>query len=68
MAEAQLIGRGARHYPFELMGRKSYQRRFDNDLSNTQLFIETLHYHTMDEPQYIKQLIGSLKKSGFTYG
>lgn len=62
MAEAQLIGRGARHYPFELMGRKSYQRRFDNDLSNTQLFIETLHYHTMDEPQYIKQLIGSLKK------
>ena len=31
MVEAQLIGRGARYYPFELDGVKSYQRRFDND-------------------------------------
>ena len=38
MVEAQLIGRGARYYPFELDGVKSYQRRFDNDTSNKQLF------------------------------
>ena len=56
MVEAQLIGRGARYYPFELDGVKSYQRRFDNDTSNKQLFLETLHYHTMNEPQYLKQL------------
>ncbi|MES5140365.1 hypothetical protein ABVC55_05375 [Lactobacillus crispatus] len=28
-AEAQLIGRGARYYPFVYQGRKSYTRRFD---------------------------------------
>ena len=38
MVEAQLIGRGARYYPFELDGVKSYQRRFDGDSSNKQLF------------------------------
>ena len=37
IVEAQLIGRGARYYPFELDGVKSYQRRFDNDTSNKQL-------------------------------
>ncbi|NMP07954.1 DEAD/DEAH box helicase family protein [Paenibacillus polymyxa] len=60
MVEAQLIGRGARYYPFEIDGEKSYQRRYDNDSSNKQLFLETLHYHTMNEPQYLKQLVGSL--------
>ncbi len=60
MVEAQLIGRGARYYPFEIDGQKSYQRRYDNDSSNKQLFLETLHYHTMNEPQYLKQLVTSL--------
>ncbi|WP_125766695.1 DEAD/DEAH box helicase family protein [Lapidilactobacillus wuchangensis] len=62
MVEAQLIGRGARYYPFEINGKKSYQRRFDQDPSNKQLLLETLHYHTMNEPQYLKQLVGSLKQ------
>ncbi|EAG7449891.1 DEAD/DEAH box helicase, partial [Listeria monocytogenes] len=62
MVEAQLIGRGARYYPFEINGEKSFQRRYDNDTSNKQLFLETLHYHTMNEPQYLKQLVGSLKQ------
>ncbi|WP_438496816.1 DEAD/DEAH box helicase family protein [Paenibacillus sp. IHBB 3054] len=62
MVEAQLIGRGARYYPFEIAGEKSYQRRYDNDSSNNQLFLETLHYHTLNEPQYLKQLVGSLKE------
>lgn len=62
MVEAQLIGRGARYYPFEINKEKSYQRRFDNDFSNNQLFLETLHYHTMNEPQYLKQLVSSLQQ------
>lgn len=62
MVEAQLIGRGARYYPFELDGVKSYKRRYDGDSSNKQLFLETLHYHTMNEPQYLKQLVSSLKQ------
>ncbi|MGX7014716.1 DEAD/DEAH box helicase family protein [Vagococcus silagei] len=68
MAEAQLIGRGARYYPFELEGQKSYQRRYDNEPSNKQLFLETLHYHTMNEPQYLKQLVGSLKQMDLPTG
>lgn len=68
MVEAQLIGRGARYYPFEIEGEKSYQRRYDNDLSNKQLFLETLHYHTMNEPQYLKQLVGSLKQMDLPTG
>lgn len=68
MVEAQLIGRGARYYPFEINGEKSYQRRYDNDFSNKQLFLETLHYHTMNEPQYLKQLVGSLKKMDLPTG
>lgn len=68
MVEAQLIGRGARYYPFEINGEKSYQRRYDNDSSNKQLFLETLHYHTMNEPQYLKQLVGSLKQMDLPTG
>lgn len=68
MVEAQLIGRGARYYPFEIDGEKSYQRRYDNDSSNKQLFLETLHYHTMNEPQYLKQLVGSLKQMDLPTG
>lgn len=68
MVEAQLIGRGARYYPFELDGVKSYQRRFDGDTSNKQLFLETLHYHTMNEPQYLKQLVGALKQMDLPTG
>lgn len=68
MVEAQLIGRGARYYPFEINGEKSYQRRYDYDTSNKQLFLETLHYHTMNEPQYLKQLVGSLKQMDLPTG
>ncbi|MBS0939842.1 DEAD/DEAH box helicase family protein [Lactiplantibacillus plantarum] len=68
MVEAQLIGRGARYYPFEINGEKSYQRRFDQDPSNKQLLLETLHYHTMNEPQYLKQLVGSLKQMDLPTG
>ncbi|MGD2403307.1 DEAD/DEAH box helicase family protein [Bacillus velezensis] len=68
MVEAQLIGRGARYYPFEIDGEKSYQRRYDNDSSNKQLFLETLHYHTMNEPQYLKQLVGSLQQMDLPTG
>ena len=68
MVEAQLIGRGARYYPFKVDGEKSYQRRYDNEFSNKQLFLETLHYHTMNEPQYLKQLVSSLRQMDLPTG
>lgn len=59
-SEAQLIGRGARYYPFEHNGEKSYIRRFDTSPSDLKV-IETLHYHTINDNQYIKNLQKSLE-------
>lgn len=61
-SEAQLIGRGARYYPFIYQDEKSYTRRFDissHDLS----ILEQLHYHTINEPAYIKVLHASLDRA-----
>ncbi|OFK31657.1 restriction endonuclease subunit R [Staphylococcus sp. HMSC065C10] len=61
-AEAQLIGRGARYYPFIYNQEKSYKRRFDNEFSDLKV-IETLHYHTINDSSYIKNLHQSLTES-----
>ncbi|MFD1926458.1 DEAD/DEAH box helicase family protein [Sporosarcina siberiensis] len=59
-SEAQLIGRGARYYPFVQDNQNSYQRRYD--LSDSKLkVIETLHYHTINESAYINNLTKSLE-------
>lgn len=61
-SEAQLIGRGARYYPFIHNSTKQYQRRFD-DVSNDLKLIETLHYHTINDNSYIKNLNKSLEEA-----
>lgn len=61
-SEAQLIGRGARYYPFEYEGESSFTRRFDEIDTDLKL-IETLHYHTINENSYIKNLHKSLDKA-----
>lgn len=61
-SEAQLIGRGARYYPFILNDEKSFIRRFD--LSTSELSVlEQLHYHTINEPAYIRTLHQSLEQA-----
>lgn len=62
-SEAQLIGRGARYYPFKFNGEKSFQRRFDFSRRKMSV-LESLHYHTMNESAYIKNLINSLDAAG----
>jgi type III restriction enzyme len=59
-SEAQLIGRGARYFPFVQEGERSYTRRYDYSGSDLKL-IETLHYHTINENAYIKNLEKSLE-------
>ncbi|EGQ2894890.1 DEAD/DEAH box helicase [Staphylococcus pseudintermedius] len=61
-AEAQLIGRGARYYPFVYKDKKSYQRRFEIELTDLKA-IETLHYHTINDSTYIKNLHQSLTEA-----
>lgn len=61
-SEAQLIGRGARYYPFVLKGEKTYTRRFDLSVSDISV-LEQLHYHTINEPSYITTLHQSLEQA-----
>lgn len=69
MAEAQLIGRGARYNPFLLDGVRSYRRRFDEHTNIIpSLVLETLHYHTINEPQYLKNLVKSLDEMNLPSG
>ncbi|HBM6509656.1 TPA: DEAD/DEAH box helicase family protein [Enterococcus faecium] len=58
-SEAQLIGRGARYFPYEYEGKKSFKRRFDNE-NNDLRILETLHYHTINEKGYLANLEKSM--------
>lgn len=60
-SEAQLIGRGARYYPFEYEGERSYTRRF-NSKENDMYLLESLYYHTINDSKYINNLHKSFDK------
>lgn len=63
--EAQLIGRGARYYPFVLNeDQELYKRKYDNDLENELRICETLHYHCSHNPRYIDELNNALREIG----
>ena len=66
-SEAQLIGRGARYNPFIIDGKRSYTRRFEDDSAQS-LLLETIHYHTINEPQYLKNLVESLDSMNLPTG
>lgn len=69
MAEAQLIGRGARYNPLFLNGERSYKRQFDNNTDEiSSLILETLHYHVINEPQYLKNLVEALDNMNLPSG
>lgn len=63
IAEAQLIGRGARYYPFGDEDSK-YKRKFDQDIDNDLRVIEQLHYHSKHNPKYIQEISQALRESG----
>src|SRR5690625_1287888 len=67
MSEAQLIGRGARYYPFLLNNERSFTRRFEDDGKDS-LILETIHYHTINEPQYLKNLVSALDEMNLPSG
>ena len=65
VAEAQLIGRGARYYPFQLEDNQELdKRKYDNDLDNIMRYCETLHYHCSHNPRYITELNNALRQIG----
>lgn len=64
--EKQLIGRGARYYPFVFDGNKEemYTRKFDSNEFHELRVLEQLHYHSANNPQYISELKQVLIESG----
>ncbi len=63
--EAQLIGRGARYYPFEYgVDRPIMQRKFDSDNAHDLRILEELHYHSKTNSRYIQELKSVLTETG----
>lgn len=62
--EAQLIGRGARYFPFAIEADDKYKRKFDNDLTNPLRSLEEMTFHSINENRYIKTIKSELTKSG----
>lgn len=63
-SEAQLIGRGARYYPFKIDDtQEKYKRKYDEE--NTELkALETLYYHSAANSRYISELKQALVQAG----
>ena len=65
IAEAQLIGRGARHFPFVANEHNDrFKRKFDNDLTDEMRVLEELHYHSINDSRYISELCTALRQKG----
>lgn len=63
--EAQLIGRGARYYPFALAENdEKFKRKYDNDLTQELSMLERLTYHTINDVQFIEMLNSKMSETG----
>jgi type III restriction enzyme len=65
VSEAQLIGRGARYFPFVLPENDDrYRRKFDDDIGNELRVLEELHYHSINDFRYIHEIRTALIEQG----
>ncbi|WP_181882385.1 DEAD/DEAH box helicase family protein [Helicobacter didelphidarum] len=67
--EAQLIGRGARYYPFCTKDSRENEckRKFDNNENNELRALEFMGYHTINEVEFIESLNKSLQNIGLGF-
>ncbi len=65
IAEAQLIGRGARYCPFRIDEEQpKFQRKYDEDVTNKLRVCEELYYHCQNDHRYITELHNALREIG----
>jgi len=67
MSEAQLIGRGARYFPFDALDGSQAapeKRKYDKDVKHSLRVLEELYYHCSHNPRYIDEIKRALKKIG----
>jgi len=64
-SEAQLIGRGARYFPFtEHPSDDLYKRKYDKNIGNSMRLCETLIYHSTSNVKYVTELQSALIEIG----
>ena len=64
-SDAQLIGRGARYFPYVLPNNdERFRRKFDGNVEHELRVIEELHYHSINDSDYIRKLRTQLIKEG----
>lgn len=65
LSERQLIGRGARYYPFKLNDNDDpFKRKFDRNPEHELRILEELYYHSKYNTKYILELTTALKEYG----
>ncbi len=63
--EAQLVGRGARYFPFYLNNPdEKFIRKFDDEANNELRVVEQLHFHSIQNHRYISELRKALEEGG----
>ncbi|MCY3994653.1 MAG: DEAD/DEAH box helicase family protein [Rhodobacter sp.] len=67
MSEAQLIGRGARYFPFTSPDQPEDardRRKYDGAVDAPLRILEELHYHCSHNPKYIQDIRDALRETG----
>ena len=74
ISEAQLIGRGARYFPFVLDENSAgsngsgyeekFRRKFDHDPNHELRVLEELHYHSINHSRYLSEIRIALRDEG----
>jgi len=64
VSEAQLIGRGARYFPFEYNEEDRYKRKFDEELDNPIKILEEMYFHSINQSDYINAITKELRRIG----
>ena len=65
ISEAQLIGRGARYFPFILPENNDrFRRKFDENLDHELRVLEELHSHSVNNSSYISEIRAALVEEG----
>ena len=65
LSEAQLIGRGARYFPFAIdKNQDKFTRKYDDNPASDLKILEELYYHTKEDSRYISELKKALVETG----
>lgn len=67
MNEAQLIGRGARYFPFvapDQLDVAREKRKYDSAVDAPLRILEEMHYHCSHNPKYIQDIRNALRETG----